>query len=65
MIGQGIRPEHYHLLPEAMPEQDLARFLEGLRTSINRVVESMPPHQQFVDHYARASDEIWSKAGAM
>ncbi len=65
MIGQGIRPEHYHLLPEAMPDQDLMRFLEGLRTSINRVVESMPPHQQFVDHYARASDEIWSKAGAM
>jgi tryptophan 7-halogenase len=65
MIGQGIRPEHYHLMPKAMPDQDLARFLEGLRASVARAVEGMPPHQQFVERYARASDEIWKNAGAM
>jgi tryptophan 7-halogenase len=65
MIGQGVRPEHYHLMPKAMPEQDLTRFLEGLRSSINRAVEGLPTHQEFVDRYARASDEIWKKANAM
>jgi tryptophan 7-halogenase len=61
MLYQGIRPEHYHRLATAMPDQDLVRFLENIRTTIKQAVDRMPTHQEFVDHYARASDEIWNK----
>jgi tryptophan halogenase len=62
MLYQGIRPEHYHHLATAMPDKDLAPFLAGIRNTINLAVDRMPTHQQFVDNYARASDDIWNKA---
>jgi tryptophan halogenase len=62
MLYQGIRPEHYHHLATAMPDKDLASFLAGIRNTINMAVERMPTHQQFIDNYARASDDIWNKA---
>jgi tryptophan 7-halogenase len=61
MLYQGIRPEHYHYLATAMPDNDLVRFLENIRTTINKAVDQMPTHQEFVDRYARASDAIWNK----
>jgi tryptophan halogenase len=61
MLYQGIKPQHYHYLANAMPDADLARFLENIRTTISQAVERMPTHQEFLDRYARASDEIWSK----
>lgn len=65
MIGQGIRPEHYHHLTKALPDPQLAKFLESIRTGINNAVSGMPSHQEFVDRYARAGDDIWKTAGAM
>lgn len=65
MIGQGIRPQHYHHLTKALPDQQLARFLEAIRTGINNAVNGMPSHQEFVDRYARAGADIWKTAGAM
>jgi tryptophan halogenase len=65
MLYQGIWPEHYHYLATAMPDADLVKFLEGMRSTINRAVEQMPTHQEFVDRYARASAEIWAKPAAM
>ena len=62
MLYQGIWPDHYHYLATAMPKHDLTRFLEGIRTTINQAVERMPTHQEFVDRYARASEETWAKA---
>ena len=64
MIGQGIRPEHYHPLTKGLKDQDLTRFLDTIRSSIRQAVDAMPPHQQFVDHYARASDSIWTMSAA-
>ena len=65
MLYQGIRPEHYHYLATAMPDKDLAGFLDGTRGVINQAVTQMPTHQEFVDRYARASAEIWTKPAAM
>ena len=62
MLGQGIRPQNYHHLTKAMSQQDLARFLNGLRASINRTVERLPNHQQFVDEYCRTSSDVWEMA---
>ncbi len=60
MLYQGIRPEHYHYLATAMPDQELVKFLENTRSTINQAVAQMPTHQEFVDRYARASDAIWN-----
>lgn len=65
MLGQGIRPEHYHHLTTAMPDQNLARFLEAIRMAVAKSVDAMPTHQEFVERYARAGDDIWKKVGAM
>jgi tryptophan halogenase len=65
MIGQGIRPGHFHHLTKALPDQQLAKFLETIRTGINNAVNGMPSHQEFVERYARAGDDIWKSAGAM
>jgi tryptophan halogenase len=59
MLGQGIMPEHYHYTTKAMSDQDLERFLNGLRTSVGRAVERLPRHQDFLDQYCKASSEIW------
>ncbi|HEY6123765.1 MAG TPA: tryptophan halogenase family protein [Steroidobacteraceae bacterium] len=64
MLYQGIWPEHYHYLATAMPDQDLVKFLEGMRSTINRAVDQMPTHQEFLDRYARASDAIWNMSAA-
>jgi len=65
MLYQGIRPEHYHYLATAMPDKDLIQFLEATRGVINKAVEQMPTHQDFVDRYARASDSIWNMPAKM
>jgi tryptophan halogenase len=62
MLGQGIMPAHYNRMTQAMPDADLARFLDGIRGAIDQAVGQMPTHQQFVDGYCRANDDIWAKA---
>ena len=64
MFGQGISPAHYNHMTEGMPDHDLVRFLDGIKTTIGRAVAGMPTHQEFVDHYCRADEAIWKKAGA-
>jgi tryptophan halogenase len=60
MLGQGIRPAHYHQLTQALSDQDLARLLGGIKTTIANAVERMPTHQEFVDRYCKASSDIWN-----
>jgi tryptophan halogenase len=64
MLGQGIRPSNYNHMTEGMPQEDLARFLDGVRTAIDRAVSAMPQHQDFLETYCKAGDGIWQKAGA-
>jgi tryptophan halogenase len=54
MLGQGIRPDHYHHVTRAMSERDLRQFLDGMRTSIAQTVAQMPSHQEFIDRYCKA-----------
>jgi tryptophan halogenase len=64
MFGQGIRPANYNHMTEGMTDQDLVKFLDGVRTEIARAVAAMPQHQDFLGQYCEASQEIWRKAGA-
>ena len=51
MMGQGIVPEQYHPIVGAMSAQEQKTFLNGIRTSVERTVEQLPPHEQFIKQY--------------
>ena len=55
MLGQGIRPRHYHPVVKTMSEVGLKQLLGGIQGAISGAVERMPEHQLFVDHYCKSS----------
>jgi tryptophan halogenase len=55
MLGQGIRPEHYHPAARAIGDAELAGFLQNFRASIAESVSKLPTHQQFIDRYCKAN----------
>ena len=54
MLGQGLTPEQYHPIVNMMSDQELERFLVGIHDSVDRLVDQLPPHQRFIDHYCKA-----------
>jgi tryptophan 7-halogenase len=54
MLGQGIDPQRYDPLVDAVPAREAAAVLSGIRTVIARTAEAMPTHQQFIDRNCRA-----------
>lgn len=54
MLGQGIMPEQYHPIVNMMTDDELERFLSGIHQSVGRLVDQLPEHQQFINHYCRA-----------
>ena len=57
MLGQGIRPRHYHHVARTMKDADLQKLLAGLRASVREAVDRLPPHQAFIDAYCRSSGD--------
>jgi len=51
MMGQGIVPEQYHPIVAAMSAQEQKVFLNGIRSTVARTVEQLPPHEQFIQQY--------------
>jgi tryptophan halogenase len=54
MLGQRIVPGGYHPIVDAMPDADLAAFVERVRASIAEAVAAMPSHQAFIDRHCKA-----------
>jgi tryptophan halogenase len=54
MLGQGLLPEQYHPIVNMMSETELQEFLQGIRSSVNRLVDQLPTHTAFIDHYCKA-----------
>lgn len=54
MLGQGLLPEQYHPIVDEMTDEELRRFLRGAETSVTKLVDKLPAHQAFIDHYCRA-----------
>jgi len=48
MLGQRIEPAHYHPLADELEKSKLQAFLSDIRTLINRAVERLPTHDDFV-----------------
>ena len=54
MLGQGIVPEQHHLIASMMSDEELARFLHGIKQQIEQRVSQLPPHHEFLKHYCPA-----------
>jgi tryptophan halogenase len=48
LYGQGVRPEAYHALADAMPEDQLLVTLKNIRDAIKERVDGMPTHDEFL-----------------
>ena len=57
MYGQGITPKHYHPAANEMSEAELKKFLDDARTYVQRSVERMPSHHDYLQYYCKA--EAW------
>ena len=47
MLGQGIMPRQHHPVADLMGDEELSRFLEGIRSSVERTVLQLPKHQAY------------------
>lgn len=54
MLGQGLMPETYHPIVDMMSDEELARFLAGIRSQVRATVDSWPDHMEFINHYCKA-----------
>ena len=57
MLGQGIEPQQHHRVADLMGDEELSRFLDGMKSSIERTVAKLPAHQTYVEQYCRARSE--------
>jgi tryptophan halogenase len=57
MLGQGIRPRHYHHFARMMNDADREKLLTSLRSSVRDAVERLPKHQAFLDSYCGSDCE--------
>ncbi len=55
MLGQGIVPEAHHPIAAKLPDEELARFLTGLRDQVATTVRTLPAHAAYVAHYCAAA----------
>jgi len=55
MLGQGIVPEQYHPIVNVMSDEELGRFLQGIKSGVDQAVARLPRHQVYVEQYCKAS----------
>ncbi|MFL6672289.1 MAG: tryptophan halogenase family protein [Massilia sp.] len=54
MLGQGILPQQHHQTADLMGDEELAGFLDAIKSSIDRTVAQLPAHQAYVERYCPA-----------
>ncbi|RZT05989.1 tryptophan halogenase [Duganella sp. CF402] len=54
MLGQGILPERYHPIADRMGEQELAYFLNNIKSSVSTLANQLPSHAEYIQRYCRA-----------
>jgi tryptophan halogenase len=54
MHGQGIRPRAYHPLVDRMTKEDIAQRLDSVKRVIDKSVDYMPTHAQFIAEHCKA-----------
>lgn len=53
MLGQGLMPESYHPIVDAMSPRELEGFLRNIRTPIVRTLADMPAHHEYIQRYCK------------
>jgi tryptophan halogenase len=56
MLGQRIEPRAYHPLVDLVPAEDVYRFIDSVGQTIERCVDAMPMHQQFIERCCAAEN---------
>jgi tryptophan halogenase len=56
LLGQGIIPQQHHPAADLMGDAELARFLDNIKSSVDRTVAQLPRHQAYVEQYCKAPD---------
>ena len=51
MIGQGLMPERYHALVDTMSEKELTDFLQHIKSNVDRTVNGLPAHTDYLASY--------------
>jgi tryptophan halogenase len=57
MLGQGIEPLQHHPVADLMGDEELGRFLGGIKSTVEKTVAQLPAHQTYVEQYCRAHSE--------
>jgi tryptophan halogenase len=57
MLGQGIEPQQHHPVADLMGDEELARFLNDIKSSVEKTLSQLPAHQTYVEQYCRANSE--------
>jgi tryptophan 7-halogenase len=55
MLGQGILPGSYHPMADLIPDEELHKFLEGVRGVLERSAAAMPTHADYLARYCSAA----------
>ncbi len=53
MLGQGILPEQYHPVTKVMSDEELTRFMQGIKSRVDNTVAKLPKHQAYVEQYCK------------
>ena len=56
MLGQGLRPRGHHPIAGLMSDEELARFLGGIRAGVAETVARLPRHQAYVERYCAGAE---------
>lgn len=54
MMGQGLNAESYHPIVDMMDDEELKTFLESIRKSVKKKVDSLPSHHDFIQHFCKS-----------
>lgn len=56
MLGQGVLPNDYHPVADIMSDEELARFLNHIRSNVDKTVAQLPEHWSYISTYCDAKD---------
>ena len=62
MLGQGIAPQRHHPVADLMGDAELARFLDGIRTQVDRTLAQLPQHEAYVRQYCASTAPVAAAA---
>ena len=55
MLGQGLLPTQYHQIANVMNDEELQRFMTGIKSTIDKAVDKLPEHADFIQQYCPAN----------